>query len=99
MSRALNIDATQDHVIATCAKHNALISTIETLPSGCTRVVLRTGDAAAVIQRSYGKNIITDPVARTPLSLASRGVPMTQDLARPAVAAVAPPRPFGAKPR
>lgn len=78
MSRALNIDATMDHVVATCAKHGSAISAIETLPSGCTRVVLRSGDAAAVIQRAYAKSIITEAVARTPLALASRGVPRTQ---------------------
>ena len=83
MSRALNIDATRDHVLAMCAKHNAPISTIETLPNGCTRVVLRNGDAAAIIQRSYGKSVITAPVARTPLSVVTRGVPLTQDLIKP----------------
>lgn len=94
MSRALNIDATREHVLATCAKHNAPISTIETLPNGYTRVVLRNGDAAAIIQRSYGKSVITGPVARTPLSIQTRGVPMTQDLVRPPTQ-----RPSGGKDR
>lgn len=82
MSRALNIDATQDHVRATCAKHDAAISSIETLPSGCTRVVLCSADGAAVIQRQYRGSIILTPVARTPLSLAARGVPLTADQPR-----------------
>ena len=80
MSRALNINATQDHVRASCAKHDAAISVIETLPGGCTRVVLRTADAAAVMQRVYRTSLVNTPVARTPLSIAARGVPMTQDL-------------------
>ncbi|QJU57490.1 hypothetical protein HL653_06520 [Sphingomonas sp. AP4-R1] len=78
MSRALNIDATHDHVIATCTKLGAPISVIETLPSGIIRLVLRNADAAAIVARAYGKNIVNGPVARTPLALASRGVPVTQ---------------------
>lgn len=84
MSRALNIDAAQQHVIATCQKIGAPISTIETLPNGYTRVVLRNGDAAALVSRSYGKNVIKTPVARTPLTIVGRGVPLTQDLTPPA---------------
>jgi hypothetical protein len=80
MSRALNIDATLEHVTNTCQKHKARISSIEKLPGGCTRVVLATADAAAIIQRAYGKNVVTGPLARTPLALASRGVPITQDI-------------------
>lgn len=81
MSRALNINATQDHVEATCAKHKADISTIEVLPGGAVRVVLRNGDGAAVIRRAYGKQIVDTPLARTPLTLASNRA------ARPATAA------------
>ena len=86
MSRALNIDATLDHVRASCTKHDAAISAIETLPGGCTRVVLCSADKAAIIKRLYKSQMIDTPVARTPLSLVARGVPMTQDLpgSRPA---------------
>jgi hypothetical protein len=90
MSRALNINATQDHVRTSCAKHNAAISAIETLPGGLTRVVLRSADAAAIIQRVYRTSIVTTPVRRTPLSIAARGVPMTQDLSPAASAASSP---------
>lgn len=76
MSRALNIDASQDHVTATCTRLDAPISAIETLPSGITRLVLCNSDAAAVVARAYGKRVVTGPVERTPLSLASRGVPL-----------------------
>jgi hypothetical protein len=86
MSRALTIDATQDHVRAACAQHGAAISVIETLPAGCTRVVLRTADDAAKIERVYKGKVITAPMARTPLSLAARGVPLTEE-SRPRTAA------------
>ena len=70
MSRALNIDAQQQHVVDTCAKHKATISTIETLVSGGTRVVLLNGDAAAVIGKAYGKKVMTGVVTRTATRLA-----------------------------
>lgn len=77
MSRALNIDASQDDVTATCLRLGAAISTIETLPGGCTRVVLCSADGAAFVQRQYRGKIITTPMARTPLSIAARGIPIT----------------------
>ena len=69
MSRAINIDATQQHVRNTCAKHQAAITSIESLVSGGTRVVFKNGDAAAVITRAYGKKVISGSVKRTPLRL------------------------------
>lgn len=80
MSRAINIDASQDDVQLTCAKHGAGISSIETLPGGCTRLVLQSADAAVVIRKAYGAKVVTTKQARTPLQLASRGVPLTQDV-------------------
>lgn len=82
MSRALNIDAPVDLVRATCAKHEAGISSIETLPGGATRVVLMSADGAALIARAFKANVIATPLARTPLTTKSRGVPLTQDQAR-----------------
>jgi len=79
MSRALNIDASQEQVRAACAKHDAGISAIETLPGGATRVVLMSGDGAALVGRSFGSRVITKPLARTPLALTTRGVPLTGD--------------------
>jgi len=79
MSRALNIDAPHDHVKASCDSKNAPISSIETLPGGCTRVVLCSADDAAIIKRLYGTKILTAPQVRTPLSLASRGVPLNEE--------------------
>ncbi len=66
MSRALNIDATEDHVLATCQSKNAPISTIEKLLSGGTRVVLLTAHDAALIRKTYGKQVITGTVRRKP---------------------------------
>ena len=80
MSRAINIASPRDEVEQTCAKHDAGISSIETLPGGCTRLVLQSADAAAIIRRAYGAKVITTDLARTPLQLRSRGVPLTQDV-------------------
>lgn len=70
MSRALNIDATEDHVAATCAKKHAAISAIETLPSGGTRVVLLNTIDAATIRKAYGAKVIEGTVRRKPIRLA-----------------------------
>jgi hypothetical protein len=66
MSRALNINATEAHVLATCTKRGIAISTIETLVSGGTRVVLNNADDTAVINKAYGSKVLTGPVRRTP---------------------------------
>jgi len=69
MSRALNIKATEAHVLATCAKRGVAISTIETLHSGGTRVVLNNADDTATISKAYGSKVIAGPVLRTPTRL------------------------------
>jgi hypothetical protein len=69
MSRALNLDASQEDVLATCARKNAPITQIETLVSGGTRVVLQSADDAAAISRLYKGKIITGPIQRTPSRL------------------------------
>lgn len=66
MSRAINIDATQDHVIAACAKRKVQISAIESLPSGGTRVVMNNASDTAIIAKAYGRKVISGQVARTP---------------------------------
>ena len=66
MSRALNLNAPQEHVLATCAKQKVAITQIETLVSGGTRIVLRTGDDAATIGRIYKDKVIAGAVRRTP---------------------------------
>jgi len=69
MSRALNLDAPQEHVLDTCAKHKAPVTQIETLVSGGTRVVLQSADDAAVIGRLYKGKIISGAIQRTPSRL------------------------------
>jgi len=64
MSRALNIDATIDHVIALAAKHSAMISAIEPLQPRGTRVIFMNGDDAAVVARAYGSKVLAGPVTR-----------------------------------
>jgi hypothetical protein len=66
MSRAINIKATQDHVIATCARRKVQISAIEALVSGGTRVVLNNIVDTAIIAKAYRSKVITGAVARTP---------------------------------
>ena len=69
MSRALNINATQDHVLATCAKRNVGISAIEALQSGGTRVVMNNADDTAAVAKAYGSKVIIGEVKRVPTRL------------------------------
>ena len=69
MSRAININAAQDHVIATCAKRNVAISAIEALHSGGTRVVMNNIADTATIAKVYGSKVIQGVVTRTPTRL------------------------------
>jgi len=64
MSRAVQIDAARDAVIAMCAKRGVTISAIEALVSGGTRVVLNTAADAEIIRTVYRTKIITAPVVR-----------------------------------
>lgn len=67
MSRALNLNATQDEIRAEAAKRAARITSIEPLyPSG-TRVVFANGEAAAAIARAFKSRIVSGIVTRTPL--------------------------------
>jgi hypothetical protein len=66
MSRAININATNDHVIAACAKRKVPISAIEILQSGGTRVVMNNAGDTAIIAKAYGRKVISGPVRRTP---------------------------------
>ena len=70
MSRAININATESHVVGTCGKHGAVITSIETLRSGGTRVVVTNGDSAAIVRRAYGAKVIDGAVQREPTRVA-----------------------------
>ena len=69
MSRAININASQDHVIATCAKQNVAISAIEALRSGGTRVVMNSITGTDIIAKAYGSKVISGAVTRMPTRL------------------------------
>ncbi|MES2498268.1 MAG: hypothetical protein V4618_19295 [Pseudomonadota bacterium] len=64
MSRALNINAAQEHVVETCSKRGVRITAIETLASGGTRVVLSNAIGSAEIAKAYGNKVITGIVQR-----------------------------------
>lgn len=66
MSRAINIKATQDHIIATCARREVPISAIEALVSGGTRVVMNNTVDTALITKAYGSKVITGAAMRIP---------------------------------
>ncbi|SFO16104.1 hypothetical protein SAMN05428984_2401 [Sphingomonas sp. OK281] len=65
ISRAVNVSVEQPQVVAMCKKHDAIISAIETLPSGGTRVVLMNSADAAKIIKAFGSKVLTGTVART----------------------------------
>ena len=65
ISRAINIRAEEAQVVAVCKKHKVVISAIETLPSGGTRVVLMNSADAAKIIKAFGSKVLTGNVART----------------------------------
>ena len=65
ISRAVNVSVEQAQVVAMCKKHGAIISAIETLPSGGTRVVLMNSTDAAKIIKAFGAKVLTGTVART----------------------------------
>ncbi|MDB5662312.1 MAG: hypothetical protein JWM38_2791 [Sphingomonas bacterium] len=69
MSRMININATQDHVMATCAKRNVRITAIEPLASGGTRVVTSNAVESVLIAKAYGSKVISGAVQRTPTRL------------------------------
>jgi uncharacterized protein (DUF2345 family) len=66
MSRAINVDATHDEVLAMAAKHGAVISAIEKLQPSGTRVVFMNADGSAVVAKAFGSRVIKGPVIRTP---------------------------------
>lgn len=68
MSRAINIDATKSEVLSVCARHRAVVTAIETLASGGTRVVLRSADAKAAVEQAFGRKVLAGAVRRTPFS-------------------------------
>ena len=64
MSRAINIDAPEADIVASCAKKRLTISAIETLRSGGTRVVMNNADDAAIVAKQFRAKIIAGDVTR-----------------------------------
>ncbi|WP_294039372.1 hypothetical protein [Sphingomonas sp.] len=63
-SRAINVTMTRAEVEAFCTKHKTIISAIEALPRGGTRVVMMNGDEAAIMRKAFGKTLIEGKVER-----------------------------------
>lgn len=64
MSRAININAAVPAVTAMCARHKADVSAMEALPSGATRVVLRTIAEADAIRHAFRTKLLPVQTAR-----------------------------------
>ncbi|MET0365462.1 MAG: hypothetical protein ABW169_12500 [Sphingobium sp.] len=75
MSRAVNLTAANDAVVALCHQHKIGISTIEALDSGGTRVVLDTLGQADEVRRRMKTQVITGPVVRSGLFIARSPTP------------------------
>ena len=65
MSRALNVTATEAEVRLKAAVNGALISAIETIPSGGTRVVFTNGLDAEMMRTVFVDQIIEGRVKRS----------------------------------
>lgn len=72
MSRAINLNLTEDQVRAAVRQHAAAITAIEPLFPLGTRVVLMSADDAAAMRRALKTHIIEGTVSRTPLRPAKR---------------------------
>ena len=67
MSRALNINAPEADIVASCAKAGITISMVEKLQSGGTRVVLNNTADAQAVAKTFSRKLLTDDVTRMPL--------------------------------
>lgn len=65
MSRAMNVTATEAEVKAAAAEHGAMISAIETIMSGGTRVVFTNGDDAERMRRIFKDRMVVGAVTRS----------------------------------
>lgn len=64
MSRAININAAEAHIVATCKKFGIEISMIERLDSGGTRIVLKNAADTLSIAKAYDSKVLTGPIVR-----------------------------------
>ncbi len=68
----MNLDASQDAVVAACTSAKIGISAIEPLTSGGTRVVCLTREGADKLRQTMKSKLIDGRVKRSPLFLAQR---------------------------
>lgn len=73
MSRAININASEADIQATCERLGIGISMCERLLSGGTRVVLNNVQDTATIAKAYKTMLLTGPVTRAATRL-NRGL-------------------------
>lgn len=67
MSRAINVNAAQADVSSLCRKNGVVISAIETLASGGTRVVFMNPADTAKMKQVLGRKVLIGAVSRVPL--------------------------------
>lgn len=70
MSRAINLNATEDAVRTACTSLSVQISAIEPLLSGGTRVVLATSVGAEALRTKMKTKILQGRVERSPFYMA-----------------------------
>ena len=67
MSRAINLNVAQADVVAMCGRHNVVISAIERLMCGGTRVVLMNSTDTATVAQAFKSRIMVGPGRRVPI--------------------------------
>ena len=64
MSRAININMSENAVLDRCRTEEIGVSAIEALPSGGVRLVCMSGDGAATLRRVLKSKLINGDVKR-----------------------------------
>jgi len=72
MSRAINVNAAEADVSSLCRKKGVVISAMEALASGGTRVVLNNAADTETMKQAFGRKVMTGTVTRTPLRTQAR---------------------------
>jgi hypothetical protein len=75
MSRAVNIDAAPEVIVALCNKLGIGISVIEPLDSGGTRVILNNMTDAEIVRRDMKAKLITGDSVRSALYVSRTRLP------------------------
>jgi hypothetical protein len=73
MSRAINVNASQSDIEATCQRLGIEVSVLERLVSGGTRVVLNNVRDTDAIAKAYKTRLLSGPVTRAATRL-NRGL-------------------------